>query len=577
MAVALAGTPTTYDNASTTSFPLAVPTGAVVGEILVAFVMTAAGGLPITGPSGFTALQVGHDNGPGAALDSGLWLGYRVVTGTEAGSYTWTSASSARGMATMFRVSGADAAGTPIRTSAGKFTNTTRSQTDTAPALSGVQATDGEFFFWACGDDTFATLGGFVNLGSPWTTVTARTIGAKGTYIAYATGNNTTPRATSSTANTIWTSAGIAFQAATGGDVTAPTVPSSVTATAVSATQVTVAWTASTDAVGVASYRVIRGGAIIAAAVSGTSYVDTTVLPSTAYSYTVSAVDAAGNRSAESTAAAVTTPAGVVPTVTITPTALPNNVPPAIRLDLTDTRTPPAHLLTVVRNNPDGTTSTVRTSDGTPLVMNTSGATTVGLIFDYEAYPYGGTFTYSTVEFPSAVSPSVTLNVSRPWLVHPGIPSLSVPINFRPGSFQSMTYAAKQGVFYPLGRKNPVVVTDGARKGGSGSMVLQTDTLDDLSALLDLLSDAGTLLLNVPDSLGAGPVSQYVAVGDVTVTRLTDNVIDGYRDITMPFTVVDAPIGGNQAERTFADLMAYPTLDAIKAAYPTLIAVLAGP
>jgi alkaline phosphatase D len=95
-------------------------------------------------------------------------------------------------------------------------------------------------------------------------------------------------------------------------DTTAPTVPTGVTATANSATQVTVSWTASTDAVGVASYRVRRGGVDLtgATAVTGTSFVDTTVSASTAYSYTVSAVDAAGNRSAESTAATVTTPAG---------------------------------------------------------------------------------------------------------------------------------------------------------------------------------------------------------------------------------------------------------------------------
>jgi hypothetical protein len=97
------------------------------------------------------------------------------------------------------------------------------------------------------------------------------------------------------------------------GDSTAPSVPTGVTATADSSTQVTVRWTASTDNVGVASYRVMRGTTVVAGAVTGTSFVDTTAAASTTYSYTVSAVDAAGNRSGESTAATVTTPPSTTP------------------------------------------------------------------------------------------------------------------------------------------------------------------------------------------------------------------------------------------------------------------------
>ena len=97
-------------------------------------------------------------------------------------------------------------------------------------------------------------------------------------------------------------------------DTIAPSVPGSVKATANGPTQATVSWAASTDAVGVASYRVQRGGTTVAAAVTGLSYVDTGLTPSTAYSYTVSAVDAAGNRSAVSAAATVTTPAAAADT-----------------------------------------------------------------------------------------------------------------------------------------------------------------------------------------------------------------------------------------------------------------------
>jgi chitodextrinase len=100
-------------------------------------------------------------------------------------------------------------------------------------------------------------------------------------------------------------------------DTAAPSVPTAVKGTANGPNQVTVNWNASTDNVGVVSYQVKRGGTSVAAAATGTSFVDTTVSPSTTYTYTVSAVDAAGNRSAESSASTpVTTPAGSTPTPT---------------------------------------------------------------------------------------------------------------------------------------------------------------------------------------------------------------------------------------------------------------------
>jgi RHS repeat-associated protein len=100
-------------------------------------------------------------------------------------------------------------------------------------------------------------------------------------------------------------------------DTTAPTVPTSPTATAAAADQVTLSWTASTDAKGVTGYLVYRGGALVAL-VSGTAttFVDRTTAPLTGYSYTVAAIDAAGNLSAQSSVASATTPASG-PTVAV--------------------------------------------------------------------------------------------------------------------------------------------------------------------------------------------------------------------------------------------------------------------
>ena len=80
-------------------------------------------------------------------------------------------------------------------------------------------------------------------------------------------------------------------------DTTPPTVPGGLKATSVSSSQINLSWNASTDNVGVAGYKVFRNGSQIATT-TRTSYSDTGLMPSTTYSYAVSAYDAAGNNSA---------------------------------------------------------------------------------------------------------------------------------------------------------------------------------------------------------------------------------------------------------------------------------------
>src|SRR5262249_50598665 len=65
-------------------------------------------------------------------------------------------------------------------------------------------------------------------------------------------------------------------------------------------------WTASTDNVGVAGYKIYRNGTQVGTA-TGTTYTDTGLGSSTSYTYTVSAYDAAGNNSAQSAAVIGTT------------------------------------------------------------------------------------------------------------------------------------------------------------------------------------------------------------------------------------------------------------------------------
>jgi chitodextrinase len=100
-------------------------------------------------------------------------------------------------------------------------------------------------------------------------------------------------------------------------DTTAPSVPTGLAATGVSSTQISLAWNASTDNVGVTGYNIYRGGTKINTTGS-TSFTDSGLAPSTSYSYTVSAYDAAGNTSAQSASASATTQAPPPPGSTIT-------------------------------------------------------------------------------------------------------------------------------------------------------------------------------------------------------------------------------------------------------------------
>src|SRR5262249_56828495 len=92
------------------------------------------------------------------------------------------------------------------------------------------------------------------------------------------------------------------------GDITPPSVPTGLTATGASTTQINLIWNPSTDDVGVVNYTVYRNGAQVGTPAT-TSYQDTGLAPSTTYTYTVTASDAAGNTSGPSATASGTTQA----------------------------------------------------------------------------------------------------------------------------------------------------------------------------------------------------------------------------------------------------------------------------
>ncbi|GGS67416.1 hypothetical protein GCM10010156_27950 [Planobispora rosea] len=91
-----------------------------------------------------------------------------------------------------------------------------------------------------------------------------------------------------------------------GGDTEAPSVPGNLRAGTVTADSAELSWNASTDNVKVTGYEVYRGTTLVAT-VTGTGHTDTGLSPTTQYTYTVKARDAAGNRSGASNELKVTT------------------------------------------------------------------------------------------------------------------------------------------------------------------------------------------------------------------------------------------------------------------------------
>lgn len=94
-----------------------------------------------------------------------------------------------------------------------------------------------------------------------------------------------------------------------GGDTQPPTTPTGLAVTGTTSGSVSLAWSPSSDNVGVTGYNVYRGGQL-AGTVTGTSFTDTGLAASTSYTYTVTAHDAAGNTSASSAAVTATTASG---------------------------------------------------------------------------------------------------------------------------------------------------------------------------------------------------------------------------------------------------------------------------
>lgn len=260
--------------------------------------------------------------------------------------------------------------------------------------------------------------------------------------------------------------------------------------------------------------------------------------------------------------------------VLVTPTveAASAGAPPRVKLTVTDTLSANSSV-TITRQNPNGRIVPVRTPSGEALEL--SGGT--GLVYDYEA-PFGQSVYYSTLEDPATVSAATVLDETRVWLIHPGVPVVSQPVELGKSSNAEETFEVNEGVFWPMGRETPLIFNDGTRKAPGSDLTVLTKTAAQSQALMTLLSDPTTLLLNVPADLGLDIETAYISVGTLTRRRVSDIGDASERAFALPYRVVRRPSGGSQSARTLADIYTqYATLADVKATYATMFDLLAGP
>jgi chitodextrinase len=208
-----------------------------------------------------------------------------------------------------YNVAALDAAGN-MSSSSPSASVTTASAADTTPPsqptglAAAAAGSSGASLSWSASTDNVGVTGYIVRrngtqVATPATTSFVDSGLSPGTTYSYAVAardaaGNVSPNSTS-----------VSVTTASVADTTPPSQPAAFTAVPAGSTNATLSWSASTDNVRVTGYIVRRNGTQIAT-LTATNYADTGLSPSTSYTYTVAARDAAGNVSIAASATVTT-------------------------------------------------------------------------------------------------------------------------------------------------------------------------------------------------------------------------------------------------------------------------------
>lgn len=164
----------------------------------------------------------------------------------------------------------------------------------------------------------------------------------------------------------------------------------------------------------------------------------------------------------------------------------------------------------------------VRTSEGEGIVLGDDET-----VWDFEA-PNGETVTYRARALHDYsglwaasgwVQDSDSWSSGDRWLKHPTNPDLNMKVEI--DSYASHSRAARRQVFQPLGRTDPVVVSD-TRWPKTGEVVLWMEDDDERDALEALLDTLAPLLLQAAD--GDERPDRWVVFGDVAEESAVDKL-----------------------------------------------------
>jgi hypothetical protein len=236
--------------------------------------------------------------------------------------------------------------------------------------------------------------------------------------------------------------------------------------------------------------------------------------------------------------------------------------------------TPPRYAVSLI--GATGTTVTVNRVDSAGVATTLRGAEPATLVsggwigYDYEA-PYNEPLTYvATTDAGSTYTVAVAAlreyGAQQGWLVHPGAPDLSIPLNGP--VIGDETRDVLEGVHVVLGRAEPVTITDGARKAPAFELTIKATSKAEDDAVRALLADTSTLLLQYVFPFTDLYDYYWVSVGQATRARMTGDYSEPYYRWTLPCTVTSAPSGLQQAQWAYADVLAdYASYSAVAAAF----------
>jgi uncharacterized delta-60 repeat protein len=347
-------------------------------------------------------------------------------------------------------------------------------------------------------------------------------------------------------------------------DATPPTTPTNLTATFNTSTNaIDLSWTAATDNVGIAGYRIFRdGGLVPVSTVNGTTFSDGG--QSGTHSYAVAAIDAAGNQSGLSNIASATAPVADV-TPPTAPGSLIANASSTTTIDLS---------WSVATDNV-GVTGYQVFRDGAATAIGTTAGTTFG---DIGLTP-GSTHSYTVAAFDAAGNRSSLSNAASATTFAPPPPPIDVTPPTAPANLSATVNASNAIVLSwtaatdnvgitgyrvfrdngatPISTVNGTSFSDAGQTGTHSYTVAAIDAAGNQSPLsntasatvtiqpevvLTSLSVSPTTVTAPANSIGTVTLSGAAPAGGVSITLRSSDT----QKATIP-TTVTVPAGASSA------------------------------